>query len=147
MVSSHDDERIGITFGTKLILSRFYIFAIIILKKNQWNKFEMERFIEFTKVDYLQDICIQFHFSIEDPTKLIFFSNDQIFQADFMNPYDGKEVIYQMNDALESDPQFGVFSLDQKYCLIATADDCIYIDLIKRTQLALYIFSFFPFMS
>ena len=55
MVSSKDDERIGITFGTRLILNRFYIFAIIILKKNQYNKFEMERYFTF---DFHGDVCI-----------------------------------------------------------------------------------------
>lgn len=40
-----------------------------------------------------------------------------------------------MNNPLSTDPKFGVFSEDQKYVLIATADDCMYIDLVKRTEI------------
>tara|TARA_B110000285_G_scaffold74141_1_gene85490 strand:+ start:1601 stop:2065 length:465 start_codon:yes stop_codon:yes gene_type:complete len=40
-----------------------------------------------------------------------------------------------MNNPLASDPIFGVFSNDQKYCLIATADDCMYINLIKKSEI------------
>lgn len=57
MVPSHDDNRIGVTFGQKLILEKFYIRAILILKKNPFNEFKMERFINFDD-DYYKEVCI-----------------------------------------------------------------------------------------
>ena len=60
MVPSKDNNRLGITFGQKLIQEKFYIFAIIILKKNAYNKFQMEKFINF---DFHNEVCIEFHFS------------------------------------------------------------------------------------
>jgi hypothetical protein len=136
MVPSHDDNRIGVTFGQKLILEKFYIRAILILKKNPFNEFKMERFINFDD-DYYKEVCIQFHFSKKNPKELIFFKIDEIFSLDFTNPNKGKTLLYKLQNGLDNDPLFGVFSLDQTKCLIATSEDCLYVNIETQEEVDL----------
>jgi hypothetical protein len=89
-------------------------------------------------LDYTFDIgtCAQFTFKDNDPTKLLMFTSRSVIEFDY-KALDKQyiSVVYTMNNYLNDPPSFGIFSVDQKKCVVTSINDVLLIDLENKLEL------------
>ena len=130
---SSDEDKIGVCLGKHLIKDHSEITEIVIYKKNDSGKFELEKIRDF---DFLET-CIQFTFYKNNSNELLFFTKDEIFKFNYADEACDKEVKYQFKVPLEDQPTFGVFNTDQTKVIVTSPTDIIYVDLVRNDEIDL----------
>ena len=100
MTSTHDDSKIGVTLGKRLIKNGYQITEIVIYQKNQLGKYEIQKLRDF---EY-PDACYQFQFNKKNSEELLFMSNTEIFKYDYLDESKDKGEFYQFQSRLEYTP-------------------------------------------
>ena len=70
--------------------------------------------------------CSQFHFDNEDPNRLLFFADSEVFSYDIRSRQG--HTLYQMSNRFVNPPRVGVFSEDQTKCMVTSKHDILFID-------------------
>lgn len=81
MCVSHDDQKIGVALGKKMIKNKQYITEIAVYTRQlKGDKFEYG--LDVLKDFQYHDACMRFVFSITNNNQLIFFGKDKVFAID-----------------------------------------------------------------
>ena len=103
------------------------ITEVIVYKYDERDKkFCMEKLRDFD----IPNTCCQFSFLVEDDETLLFFTKKDLFKFFYQDETKDIEYIYTLKEEnqLKYPPKNGVFSDDQKYCMITSLWKCIFVD-------------------
>ena len=126
MSVSPDQAKIGVILGRVLIKDQKEITEIVIYKKNEQNRFQIEKQCKF---DQFSDACIHFSFAASDSNQLLFFTKSEVFRFDYTRESEGRTKVYELENELEDQPNFGVFNSDQTRFIVTSAMDILYVDM------------------
>jgi hypothetical protein len=92
--ASHDEKKLGIVAGKRLVRGMVEITEIFIYRRDRRGKWILEKQMEFEFDDYT---CEKFSFDKKDSNVLIFFTATEIFRFDYTAP-DGhqEKTLYTM---------------------------------------------------
>jgi hypothetical protein len=108
MSVSKDEDKVGLVLGRNLIKEEQEITEIVIYKKNNKNRFELEKVRDFE----FKDACIQFSFNKTNSSELIFFTMTEVFKFDYLDESKDRVTMYELENKLEDQPRFGIFNSD-----------------------------------
>jgi len=110
MRASHDEKKLGIVSGKRLVRGMVEISEIYIYRRDRRGKWLLEKQMEFEFDDYT---CEKFSFKKDDSNKLIFFTATEIFIFDYTAPEGHQEkTLYTMKNYLMDPPSMGIFNKD-----------------------------------
>lgn len=135
MTVSPDESRIGVALGYIVIKDEKEITYIAVYHKNPKNNdlFELESLREF----HLEDVCINFYFSLKNPQDLLFFTKTEVFAFNYKDSKKNTRIVYELENALEDYPRFGVFNIDQTKFIVTSSMDILYVDMSKKLEIDL----------
>jgi len=125
MTVSPDENKIGIALGKQLIKDHVMVTEIVVYKRNRDNVFELEKMRDFEDTD----ACITFQFSKTNNSNLLFFSREEVYSFNYLDESSERETVYKFENQLSDTPRFGVFSKDQRKCIVTSSQDVLFVNL------------------
>jgi hypothetical protein len=134
VTNSHDDRRIALTLGRRLIKDGYDITEVVVYERNPVNgKFEILKIRDFEH----HDACYTFQFNRKNSDELLFATYHEIFLYNFLDESSDKTTFYTFEHELEDMPKFACFSMDQTKLMIASDSDALYIDVENYREIDL----------
>lgn len=121
---SHDESKIGVAIGNKLIRDQIKVSEIAIYGKNHLGKYELEKICDWG----FEDTCEKFHFDCKDPGVLLLFSKTRLFMFYYNDQTKDLVDVKVYSEPLRGVPKFAVMNKTQRKFVIATDDDALLVD-------------------
>jgi hypothetical protein len=136
--ASSDERKIGVFLGKRKVKNQVEICQLIVFKRNQQNRWQLDAKVDHS---FSSTTCAQFTFKKTDSNKLLMVTATAILELDYKaaeglagQNYQPVEI-KQIETHLVGAPTYGIFSPDQKKCIMASDDYLLLIDLETGLEL------------
>lgn len=133
IVTSHDESKIAMAIGIKLIKKQIKFTNLVVYKKHFDGLYKLETNLEFQ----YEDACMIFNFDKINNKELLFFTPFELFSLHYNDPNAKRKTKYRFKNHLNDKPHFGIFDLDQRKFIITSDEDALYVDMEQQQEIDL----------
>ena len=130
MTVSKDEKKIGIALGSHIIKEQYKLSEIVVYLKNRDGRYEIEKLRDF---EY-HDACITFQFNNKNSNELLFITADELFKLNYLDEGQDRETVYELKESLDDQPNFCVFSKDQRKFMVTSSQDILFVNMDEKNE-------------